>query len=45
MYTIDYTPYKLKDWIDIDKLIFDFLCENPNAISIIEQNLEKICCE
>ena len=29
---------KLRDWIDIDKLDWATLSENPNAIEILENN-------
>ena len=32
MYTIDYTPYKLLDWINIDSLNKYYLSKNPKAI-------------
>ena len=34
--------YKLKDWIDINELDWDFLSRNPNAIHLLEKNKEKI---
>jgi hypothetical protein len=34
--------YKLQEWIDIDYLHWDILSRNPNAIYILEKNLEKI---
>ena len=42
MYTIDYTPYKLLDWIPLDKIDWDQLSFNPNATSLLEQNPDKI---
>jgi hypothetical protein len=42
MYTIYHPPYKLLDWIDIDKLNWEELSKNPNAIHLLEQNPEKI---
>ena len=36
--------YKLLDWIDIEKLDWDMLSLNKNAISIIEENPEEISC-
>jgi hypothetical protein len=42
MYTIYHPPYKLLDWIDIDKLNWEELSENPNAIHLLEQNQDKI---
>ncbi len=34
--------FKLLDWIDIHKLDWSALSENPNAISILEANKDKI---
>ena len=34
--------YKLLDWIDINKLDWKYLSENPNAIHLLEQNPNKI---
>ena len=34
--------YKLLDWIDINKLNSYYLSANPNAIHILEQNIDKI---
>ncbi len=34
--------YKLLDWIDIDKLNWQTLSSNPNAIHLLEQNPHKI---
>ena len=34
--------YKLRDWIDINKLNWQGLTENPNAIDLLEQNKDKI---
>ena len=34
--------WKLKDWINKDKLDSDMLSVNPNAISLLEQNPDKI---
>jgi hypothetical protein len=42
MYTIYHPPYKLLDWIDIDKLNWVELSKNPNAIHLLEQNQDKI---
>ena len=42
MCTIDYTPYKLLDWINIDKLDWELLSLNPNAIYLLEKNPDKI---
>ena len=29
--------YKLRDWIDINKLNWDYLCLNPNAIELLRK--------
>ena len=34
--------YKLLPWIDINKLNWQMLSENPNAIHLLEQNPDKI---
>ena len=34
--------YKLRSWIDINKLNWVFLSKNPNAIHLLENNLDKI---
>ena len=34
--------YKLLDWIDINKLNWDGLSRNPNAIDLIKKNLDKV---
>ena len=34
--------YKLRNWIDIDKLDWSKLSLNPNAIQLLEKNKEKI---
>jgi len=40
---IDYiNEYVLLDWVEKTKLNFPRLCSNPNAIDIIEKNLDKI---
>ncbi len=33
---------KLRDWIDIDKLNWNSLSENPNAIELLKKNQDKI---
>ena len=33
---------KLRDWVDIDKLNWDSLSENSNAISLLKENQDKI---
>jgi hypothetical protein len=38
----EYKYYKLRDWIPIDKLNWRYLSTHPEAISIIEENLDKI---
>ena len=34
--------YKLRDWIPFDKLDFNYLSKNSNAIHILEKNLDKV---
>ena len=34
--------WKLRDWIDIEKLNWNMLSLNPNAIELLEQNEDKI---
>jgi hypothetical protein len=34
--------YKLLNWIDKDKIYWDWLSLNPNAIYYLEQNPDKI---
>ncbi len=36
-------PYKLRDWIPLENLYWAYMSENPNAVSLLEQNPEKIC--
>ncbi|GAF67664.1 unnamed protein product, partial [marine sediment metagenome] len=33
---------KLHDWIPIDKIVWTEFSENPNAIQLLEQNLDKV---
>jgi hypothetical protein len=33
---------KLRDWIEIDKLYWEMLSRNPNAIDILKENKDKI---
>ena len=33
---------KLMHWIDVDKINWDYLSSNPNAIDILKENFEKI---
>ena len=42
MYTIDYTPYKFRDKIDIKFLDWDVLSQNPRAVYFLTQNKHKI---
>ncbi len=44
MYAIDYTPYKLRDWIYTPyiKEFWANVSRNCNSISFLEQNLDKI---
>ena len=39
---MNYNILKLRDWIDKNKIGWDWLSLNPNAIHILEQNLDKI---
>ena len=34
--------YEFLDFIDINKVDWEFLSENPNAIHVLEKNLDKI---
>jgi len=34
--------YKLRDWIDINKIVWYSLSRNPNAIDLLEKNNDKI---
>ena len=34
--------YKLRSWIDINKINWSFLSDNPNAIHLLENNYDKI---
>jgi len=34
--------WKLRDWIDENKLYWNYLSENPNAIDLLEKNQKKI---
>ena len=34
--------YKLRDWIDINKLNWNYLSYNPNAIELLKENQDKI---
>ena len=33
---------KLRDWIDLNKLSIENLCDNPNAESILKENIDRI---
>ena len=33
--------WKLRDWIDINKLNWDYLCLNPNAIELLKENQDS----
>lgn len=41
MYNIDYPPYKLRDWIDINKLDWCNLSLNPSIFEIDYQVLKN----
>jgi len=34
--------YKLRDWIDVNKLYWSYLSENPNAVDLLEKNQDKL---
>ena len=34
--------YKIKDWLDIDKIDWMYLSKNPNAIHLLEKNPKRI---
>ena len=34
--------WKLRDWVDIDNLDWQYLSKNPNAIHIIKDNINNI---
>jgi len=42
MYNLERTPYKLRDWIDINKIDWTALSLNRNAIYLLEQSQDKI---
>ena len=42
-YAWDYTDFK--DFIDIKKFNWEYLSLNPNAIHILEKNINKINCD
>ena len=33
---------KLRDWIDVDKIDWEYLSENPKALDLLERNFDKI---
>ena len=33
---------KLLDWIDVEKLDWDYLSKNSNAIELLEANLDEV---
>ena len=35
---------KLLDWVLLDKLDWEILSQNPNAVNLLEQNMDKIDC-
>ena len=35
-------PMKLQHWVDVNKLNFDYLSINPNAIYLLKKNPDKI---
>jgi hypothetical protein len=34
--------YKLLDWVDIKNIFWNFISLNPNAIYLLENNIDKI---
>jgi hypothetical protein len=40
---MNYNQVKLLNWIPLDKIDWWHLSGNPNAISLLEQNVDKIC--
>ena len=40
--TIDYTPYKLRDWKKFNCVEWKLLSKNSNAIHLLEQHQNKI---
>ena len=34
--------FKLRDWVQSDKIDWEWLSRNPNAIHLLEQNLDKV---
>ena len=41
MYTIDYTPYKFRDWISLDKIDWYWLSQNPSIFKVDYTALNK----
>lgn len=42
-YFIKMNPvYKLCDWVDVSKLSWKYLSGNPNAVNLLEHNLDKV---
>ena len=41
-YQNSYKVWKLREWIDINKIQWNQLSANPNAIHLLEQNMDKI---
>lgn len=44
MSILDYTPYRISDWVQLEHLRWNELSKNPRAIKILEQNIDKIDC-
>ena len=42
LFTMSHQFYKLRDWIPLNKLEWNRLSVNPNAIHLLEQNMDKI---
>lgn len=42
MISIESPPLKLVDWINPEKIDWDYLSMNPHALNLLEQNPHKI---
>ena len=40
----NFITYELHEWVNVDKVNWDILSCNPNAIHILEKNLDKVEC-
>ena len=41
MSVFDNTPYKLSNWVPIDKISWEKITNNPRAIQLLEQHPDK----